>query len=296
MKGTFITVLIFFSMIFLSCGGNGSSEDVKDSLDLDDTGIIIQDETDEIIYFLSSPGEIVDVLNQSDLKYKSGLVNDYSKSSNYLMQASQAINLGIYSSDLAYCSYYEELSQAANLFFSVQDLCRKLEVSYLLNNIVLARVKANLHNPDSIKVLSKEYNKVIYNHFIENDKQNVLILISTGGLVEGLYLALNSIDKIKAESPLSATIAEQKFAFEVLRDFAYQQKDDPLVSLIIPDMKKMDEIFSNIKALKKEKTTVNNTKDGKVVIGGSNNLFIDQAQFNKLKQLISKIRNGYVAM
>ena len=95
-------------------------------------------------------------------------------------------------------------------------------------------------------MLAKEYNKLIYNHFVENNKKDLLTLISTGGLIESLYLALHSIEKVNPESGIANAIAEQKFSFEVLRDFAYQQKDDEVVAIILDDIKKLDKVFSKI--------------------------------------------------
>ncbi|NJO89176.1 MAG: hypothetical protein HC831_09615 [Chloroflexia bacterium] len=297
MKIFLFLVSTAFIMLFLSCSGGNNSNDGQDSIDLEnaDTGVVFIDESDEVIYFVSSPGEIIEVLNEADLKYKPRLINDFAKYENYVVQSSQAINLGIYTADLGYCTYYDELSSAANLFFAIQDLSNKLEVSYLLNNIHHSRVKRNLHNADSVRSLAKEYNKMIYSHFVENNKKGMLALISTGGLVESLYLALNSIDKVDPESAIAKAIAEQKFSFEVLRDFVYQQKGNKLVEGINDDIAKLDAVFETITPKKDTKTNVAKN-NGKIVIGGSNNLTIDQAQFEKLKIVVSEVRNRYIEL
>jgi len=295
MKINILFISMALMILFFSCGSENDNSEGQDSVDLEnaDTGVVMIDESTDVIYFVSSPGEIIQVLNEADLKFKPGLISDFTKAENYIVQTSQAINLGIYTADLGYSTYYDELSSSANLFFAIQDLCKKLEVSYLLNNIHHSRVKRNLHNADSVKSLAKEYNKLIYSHFAENKKEDILTLISTGGLVESLYLALNSIDKVDPEGALAKAIAEQKFSFEVLRDFAYQQKDDQTVAVVLDDIKKLDEVFSTITPKKDEKTTVEKN-NGKIVIGGSNNLTIDQAQYKKLKGVITEIRDRYI--
>jgi hypothetical protein len=287
-------MIIVISM-FYGCWGNGDNKENQDTINLEqtDTGVLIGDETTEVIYFVSNPGEIVEVLNEANLSYKSGLIHDFAKADNYLVQSSQALNLGVYSADLAYCAFYDELSEAASLFFGVQELCKKLEISYLIDNNQILRVKNNLHSPDSIKALSKEYDKQIHDHFIENGKENTLTLISTGGFVESLYLALNCIDQLKPKSPIAKALAEQKYVFEVLRDYVYQNKNDKTVALILDDIKELDNVFSEIKPSKIEKTTVEN-KNGKIIVGGSNNLVFGNAQFIKLKAVISKLRNKYI--
>jgi hypothetical protein len=291
----FISTTLMF--LFLSCSGGENNNEEQDSVDLEnaDTGIVFIDESEDVIYFVSSPGEIIDVLNEADLKYKPGLINDFAKSENYVVQASQAINLGIYTADLGYCTYYDELSNSANLFFAVQDLSKKLEVSYLLNNIQHNRVKRNLHNADSIKILAKEYDKMIYNHFVENKKEGILTLISMGGLVESLYLALNSIEKVDPESALAKAIAEQKLSFEVLRDFAYQQNENKYVKEVLDDIEKLNKVFETITPQKTAKTNVEKT-NGKIVIGGSSNLTINQEQYKKLKSAVNEIRNSYIEL
>lgn len=289
-----ITFAVAASLIF-SCSGSSDTDQEQDSIvDLNslDTGVVITDGSTEIIYLVSTPGEIVEVLNESNLGFKAGLIHDFAKSENYLVQSSQALNLGIYSADLAYCAYYDELSSSANLFVAVQDLCKKLEVSYLIESIQLNRVKDNLHSPDSIKSLSKEYNKKIYDHFIENKKENLLSLISLGGFIESLYLATNNIGNFEPGSEISRLLAEQKYTFEVLRDYINQQKSDEQISIVLDDIKKLDSFFEEVKPTSDEKTTVKNNK-GKIVIGGKNNLLLTKTQYKKLKETIDGIRSKY---
>ncbi len=297
MKILLLLIYTAFIMLFLSCSGENNSNNGQDSVDLEnlDTGIVLIDESDEVIYFVSSPGEIIEVLNEADLKYKAGLVNDFTKYENYVVQSSQAINLGIYTADLGYCAYYDELSCAANLFFAIQELSNKLEVSYLLNNIQHSRVKKNLHNADSVRNLAKEYNRMIFSHFVENNKKGMLTLISIGGLVESLYLALNSIEKVDPESAIAKAIAEQKLSFEVLRDFAHQLTGNKLIEEVLGDIEKLDKVFETISPTKTTKTNVEKN-NGKIVIGGSNNLTINQEQYEKLKSVVTEIRNRYIEL
>lgn len=295
MKFKILSIFAVATFLIISCSGNSDTDKEQDTIvDLNslDTGDIVTEENTEIIYLVSTPGEIVEVLNESNLGFKVGLIHDFAKSENYLVQSSQALNLGIYSADLAYCAYYDELNSSANLFVAVQDLCKKLEVSYLLESIQLNRVKNNLHSPDSIKRLSKEYNKKIYDHFIENKKENLLSLISLGGFIESLYLATNNIENFEPDSEISRLLAEQKYTFEVIRDYIVQQKGDDQISFVLDDIKKLDSFFTEIKPTSDEKTTVKNN-NGKIVIGGKNNLLLTKTQYKKLKETIDGIRSKY---
>jgi len=290
----FITLI---SIFLFSCVSESNNNQEQDSVDIEktDTSAVMIADSNEITYFVSTPAEIVEMLNEANLKYKPGLINDYKKTGTYLVQNAQAINLGVYTADISYCTYFEDLDNSANLFFGIQDLSDKLEIGNLLNHVKLNRLKKNLHNPDSVKVMAQEYNRSIYEHFIENNKKNLLALIATGGLVEGLYIALNSVDRIDSESPIARAIAEQKYPFEVLRDFVRQQKGDEVVASISSDIEKLDKVFSKILPKKNEKTKVENS-NGKIVIGGSNNLTIDQSQYEELKKIVTEIRNTYISL
>jgi hypothetical protein len=289
-------VLIVALCWLVSCSGGKDGEEAQDSvnkIEILDSGVKMNNMDTDVVYCVSMPAEIIDALNVTNLKFKNGLIHEPGKSKNYLVQSSQALNLGIYSADLAYCAYYDQTSPCANLFLTIQDLCHKLEISFLLTDVQLMRVKNNLHQADSLKALSDEYNKSIYEHFTENKQENILCLTATGGFVESMYLVLNSINEMKSGSPVSKMIAEQKYVFEVLRDFAYQQKGKPEISIIIKDLQELDKVFSGIKAKEKEKTSTMGT-NGKLVIGGKNNLFIDNTQFKELKDIILKLREKYI--
>ena len=61
---------------------------------------------EDMLFLYPSPGEIIDGFFDADLEYRNGLVNSVEKKDSYLGSRSQALNLGIYITDLAYLAKY----------------------------------------------------------------------------------------------------------------------------------------------------------------------------------------------
>jgi len=95
----FCYILLLF--VFLISCKNESKEKVSDILQLEiDSLQAIEGE--DVLYYFPSPNELMSLFMNFDLKYNETLLNSIENYKSFLSKKAQAINLGIYITDIAY--------------------------------------------------------------------------------------------------------------------------------------------------------------------------------------------------
>ena len=291
MKTTKVLSVIFLSAIVLllnNCNSDNSKKEKKKPL-LDELNEVSADE--EMNYFrFPSPEEIFSFIQEADMEYIPGIVNDFEKQNNYVDSKKQSLNLGIYISDLAYFTMFKQQDETFNYLNTVHKLCNAIKIDAAFSNDFLQRVHNNLYTIDSLINLSSDAYKSIVNYLEDNNKENTLALISVGTYIESLYLTMNFIKDFEKDKILIDKIANQKYAFENL--YAYislyldKEKDKNYINMI-NDIKS---IFDEIEQVEiPGETSTNN--DGMLVLGGGVKLKLSHEVYNKLKKSINKSRN-----
>jgi hypothetical protein len=293
-KKEFIICLLL--ILFISCQQSGKEKKVQDL-----SSVILDEEIEEeknnsertVYYRFPSPEDMLQYINREKLEYIPGLLNTHDNSKKYIGSKSQAINLGIYISELAYVIIFKKLNQASNYLEAVNYLSDELLISPNDNSNIESRIKKNLNNIDSLKVISRDAYNDMVEYLTLTENEQTLALVSTGAYIEALYLALNQIESFDPENPLIKKIFEQKYAFgnlyQYLKEHAGENNDDILAELKIIKSK-LDEA----ELVKTSKTEVKH-EDGLLVFsGGKTKVEITKAQFMDVKKTISRIRKKFI--
>src|SRR5690606_24857307 len=112
----------------------------------------------ETFFQVPSPGEMLTFIKtvaKKDNKNTSFL-NDPAKEKNYTDGKSKALNFGIYSCDLSYCSIFEIGSEALKYFKTVKAMGDQIGVSTAIKPEILKRIEKNIGYPDSLAVLTDD--------------------------------------------------------------------------------------------------------------------------------------------
>lgn len=290
-------LVIFLLLTFLiSCQQKGKENNTQDvsSAILDEDIEEIQNNSERTVYYrFPSPEDMLQYINREKLDYIPELLNPHENAKKYIDSKSQAINLGVYISELAYVIMFKKLNQASNYLEAVNFLSDELLISPIDNSDLESRVKRNLNNIDSLKVISRDaYNNMV-EYLAKTENEQTLALVSTGAYIEALYLALNQIDKFNAKNPLIKKIFEQKYAFGnlylYLEENAGENNSD-----ILAELETIKSKFDQIELVKISKTEVRQ-EDGLLVFGGGKTrVEITKDQFDDIKRTISQIREKLV--
>ncbi|MCX8081090.1 MAG: hypothetical protein N3F09_07645 [Bacteroidia bacterium] len=284
----FIMGTMFYS---LSCDETKNDEDVppvNDSVEIMENPII-----SETFFQVPSPGEMLSFIKMVGGKGNKNIsfLNSPENAKNYNDPFSKAINFGIYSTDLSYCSIFEIGAEAIKYFKIVKQTGDQIGVSSAVNPEVLKRIEKNLSSPDSLSVIADE---IYFSSFetLENNKQGpTLALMVAGGWIESLYIA-TQIAKYEEGNIVIERLADQKYTLENLMEFIKKYNSDENVKKVESDFQSLLDEYNK---LNETEVSSQIKKDKKInVFEGGKKLNMSKEQFEAIRSKIAEIRNKYI--
>jgi len=293
-KSNLLTAGVLLSLIFIAGCVSDSSKSNKDKnvdkIELSENEPLIDE---KIFYRFPSPEEIFKYVKTSDLQYDSNAANDSENYKSYLGMQKQALNLGIYISDLSYITMFDQQDESLDYFSAIHSLSEELHIASAFKRPLIDRISDNIDNNDSLVIIASDAYLDIVNYLGETDQEDILAFIASGVLIESLYLTINHITTYDEKSELLEKIINQKYVVSNIFEFAKQQKEvNSELDDVVADIELISNIFTKLKTETKE-TTVKKTKSKKLIIGGGTKLAINETEFIELKSHINKIREKY---
>jgi hypothetical protein len=211
------------------------------------------------LFSLPSPFHVSDLIGKISENFNNDLLNSTDNKNKYLSTEKKALNLGVYTADLGYCNAYGQYALTAQYIKNVRSLSNELQILNKYTSDMLNNVEKNLQNKDSLnKIFSETYREAdIY--LSDNEREDVSVLIISGGWIEGMYL-MTQIAKKNKNRLLIDRIGEQKYSLENIVRLLLQYKNQ---STIISD-----EFVEGIMDLKKSyaKLEISYTYDKQIVL------------------------------
>ena len=286
----FLIAPLAASLMFASCGGD-KTEGENEMSEPDTLKTEVQtDQSTETFFQVPSPGEMLTFIKLVGGKNNKNVsfLNSPDNQKNYLDNKSKALNFGIYSCDLSYCSIFQIGSEALKYFKTVKQLGDEIGVSSAIQPEILKRLEGNIGNPDSLSVITDD---IYFSSFetLEASKQGpTLALVVTGGWIESLYIA-TSLAKYEAKSPVVERLADQKYTLDNLIEFLKKYEADANVASVLVQFTDLKADFDKIG----EKDAAPSKVKSVNVLGGGKELSITADQYKVIVEKIKAIRNSY---
>lgn len=248
-----------------------------------------------VIYMLPSPDEIFTEIFLDDIKLNPQFVNPYKNASNYIDIKSQAVNLGVYISDFAYLSAIEDNTDELAYLKIIRELMDKVNLYGIVNEQFLDRINNNLMIKDSLNKISQELYYKMSNILENTDRNNILVLVSTGAIVEALYLAVNNIDFNQSAEAIQK-IFNQKFVFDNYYEFASQFSDDVYVKTVLNELSTIKEMFDQFTFNEAEISVTKDTEKDFLIIQGGKEIVITKEAYLDFRENITNVRTLLVSI
>jgi len=289
------SVFVVLSQFFFSCQNDQVDTEsdieaqVDNQIDSNATQVIM---FNGALFSIPSPYQISLLIKKKHLDFNEEMINPIENVSNYTSNFKKALNLGVLGSDLAYLNIYEQTPIAVKYFSKIKTLSQELDISSGFDKDVVERIDKNMGNQDSLLVIiSNSYRKA--DKFLkENNRNDLGVLILTGGFVESLYLISQlSIDN-ENDQELLYRIGEQKNPLENLikiispyynQTEEYTRLSDMLIDLAY-DFDGIDINYSY------EKPTVD-VKNKLTIINSKSEVIITKEQLATIREKVKKLRN-----
>jgi hypothetical protein len=243
-----LSIFICFVLISLSsCKSDRSNSKINKTIENDVLyENFIEIETSGVNYKIPSPMEMFIFLEKSEAPFLTSTTHNIEKVNTYPSRKSQAINFGIYSADLAYCAVFGDFQQTLNYFNAAKTLANKLGLHEGFGETIALRIDENLNNIDSLLEISAD-SYFLANQFLENQGQTDLLgYILIGGWIEGLYLAIESVEGVDMKNPIIERIADQQVLLENLLGYLTNNQTSTNITEAISELETLQQVFDEL--------------------------------------------------
>ena len=144
---------VFFSLlcsaILVSCDEQPAPEKKIDEVVFDETNPL-HAIFDDKIFSIPSPVQTGYLIKQLDLTFDKTLLNPEANVNDYVAEHKQALNLGVYGTDLGYSSLYSQKSTSMSYLNSIEKLTSKLGLDAAFDTNFLSNFENNNGNEDKM--------------------------------------------------------------------------------------------------------------------------------------------------
>ena len=228
----YITLPIF--MLFAACSGN-ESEEGKESIDEEfiDPNSSLNTNFDGKIFSIPSHVQTALLIKSTNLPFNNDLLNPVQNASDYTTEFKQALNLGIYGTDLGYSALYEQKAVSLNYLSVIEKLTGQLGLEGAFDKSFMSRFEKNNDNEDSVMIIVSDAFRKADNYLKSSNRKSTSALILAGGWIESLHYACE-LNKMKPNAKIKERIGEQKQTLytiiEILEEYNKGGSNDELIS------------------------------------------------------------------
>lgn len=261
MKFLFNTLLIIvFLTGIVACGGNKGGETTDETADTTAYDEATQNlSTSEIWSNLPDAENVAATIQLTGMEYVEGLVNDAANVDFYLDdgEGKQAAAIGVYFTDIAYTTMYEQNETALAQFEAAQKIAQNLGTARSLNQAIATRFKERLAGKEKAQELLDEAFDSANENLRTEDRELLSAATYCGWYIEGLYLLTQLVDSypddIDQETrdlvllPLTRGILQQGKVLDQLIEIVNEVKpDNTRADFFVYDLSDLKESFDAI--------------------------------------------------
>lgn len=279
LKAIFASVVML--SVFASCNnGSKEQENTQESI-VDTTPVAEEPKEESSSYILPSPLQIAAIFKKSGLVFIDGVTNQQKEVSKYTSAYSKAINMGVYTSDLAYSVLNKKNQEAINYMKLARQLGSELGMASVFEaNNLSNRFEKNISREDSLAQIISELQMETDMYLEENAQEHISALAFAGAWIESMYIGSKVFEQNKTNISIKSKIAEQMTILSKIIKVLNNKKDkDSNIPTLMADLSSINELYEIFPQVKKNLELEAAGKETNIV----------QLQDEEFKQLSDKI-------
>lgn len=180
----------------------------------------------------------------SDAIFDKNLLNPYENYTQYQLSYSKALNFGVYFSDFVFTTVYQQFGLGSYYLQSMAYLANELGTPYQLLSNALVQGKNSTDYDSLVK-----YGNIIYwqtNQYIDtNELPYISLLITTGGWIESMYLAIKVAEQTASNDVIS-NIVKQDSSLGILVNKLSIERSNPKIKALYEQLIQIKPITSKL--------------------------------------------------
>lgn len=201
------------TVIMFSC--NETTPPVENVLD-DTSSLVNETELIKNTIKIPSPIELYAFMFDANARFGKGNLNSVDNLSKYNTNQKKALNLGIYASDLGYCTVFKQNKETFSYFSVTKKMADEMGLTEGFDEKIVKRIDQNMSNSDSLYQISNDSYSTAVRFLEQQGKGELLPLMITGAWVESVNIAIKSVDKFNPDNEIVLRIADQGLLLENL--------------------------------------------------------------------------------
>ena len=248
---------------------------------------------ESVFFLLPLPGEILETVSHLNIKYNPELLSSAKNKDKYIGSKSQALNLGVYVTDMAYAALFNRPAETVEYIEAIQSLSSEIGISSNIFETLIIRAKANTGKIDSLVSISNESFSSMLDFLETGGMESTIAQITAGSYIESLYIVLQSIDEFSEDDEFQMILTNLKYPFENLKERAKSLELGENENGIKYYLNQISLIFNEIEMISSE-TSISQEQKGKISIQGGDKFRMKKEDFIELKAKVSGIRKNIV--
>lgn len=290
-----VFVFILAGAFIISCKTQTDEKQIEERIplrEIDTSTVLLK--INNTLFTLPSPYQASFSIRNSHINYEKSLLNLPDNVSNYSTNFKQAINVGIYGTDLGYLNIYDQVPDVISYFTVIKKLSQELGIHNALQINIIDKIEQNIDNQDSLLFYLTGTYRQFDSYLKSNNRKDIGVLIITGGWIESLYILSHCAVDSKNRQLINR-LGEQKHPLdnliEILSPYYYLSKD---FSNLIDDLVDLAYEFDGIiYSYSYEQSEVNPDKKHTLVKSKSS-VIISEYHLKTITNKISSIRNKLI--
>lgn len=246
-----------------------------------------------VFYDMPSALEVAKLLKESGARYSISYPADPQNLDKYTSTKGQALNLGIYASDLSYAGIYNQKEDAMLYLKCAGKLSAEIGIPNAFDKGTVSRIESNMGNEDSLLdiITTAYWNTDSY--LKNNDRQQVSALIVAGGWVEGLFLAIQMAVNSHNNQQLINRVAEQKLSLNNLVSLLSTYPADDALKKTLAKLERIQNAFAGVTVEETKSDVSSDNSKNTTTIDGKETVNLTPEQLKRLTMVTDSIRNGF---
>ena len=261
--GKSILLGLLCTSVLLSCGSDETEQDNIDQ-EVFDPNSSLNTIFDGKIFSIPSPVQTAYLIKQLDLSFDEALLNDDAAVNEYVTEYQQALNLGIYGTDLGYSALYSQKNTSLKYLNSVEKLTSQLGLDAAFDTSFISRFEGNSTDEDSMIILMSDAFKKADNFLKNANRKSTSALILAGGWIESVYIACELNSK-KESKDIKRRIGEQKQSLSSIVDLLKEYNKGGSNDDLIAGLEELKDSFEKV-SFNYEYAAPENDKENKMTI------------------------------
>ncbi|MFA9389197.1 MAG: hypothetical protein ACERKD_05295 [Prolixibacteraceae bacterium] len=230
----FIVVAII-GLTFSSCNNQKKAKVAQEE---------IKQDIEEYVYPLASAFDVTTMLSEIEASYIVDITNDAGNVEKYFTEQSRAVNLGVYTADLAYATTYRQKADVQSYFKAIQILVNELDITAAISKHLAEDIESNLDNQEVLVKLITQLTENAYSYLNKQGRAELSYLVLAGTAIEGLYLSTHISENTFQNPQIIKTILYQKEPLMKLAKLMEPFKDSELSASVYSTVQSINEVYA----------------------------------------------------